>query len=100
MLEFNTNSIPSKSFHIAVGAFLGYKLGKAKLVQKYEIANVSIQNLFKQSFNVNDFQYGLTARIGYGKVNVFANYNLSTAFKANKTLAVQPFSLGFTLIPF
>jgi len=100
MLEFNTSSNPAKSFHMAVGALLGYKLGKAKLVQKYEIANVSIQNLFKQSFNVNDFQYGLTARIGYGKVNVFANYNLSTAFKGNKTLAVQPFSLGFTLIPF
>jgi|GEM_PF-209075 len=100
LLEFNTNSNPNKSFHIAVGALLGYKLGKAKLKQRYEINNSQIAIQMKNSFNINDFQYGLTGRIGYGKINLFATYHLSTLFKQNKTLAVNPFSIGLTIIPF
>jgi len=100
LLEFNTNSNPNKSFHIAFGPLLAYRLGRPKLVQKFETLNGDANLTLKNSFNVNDFQYGLTARIGYGKVNLFATYDFSNQFKNNKTLAVQPFHVGFTLIPF
>jgi hypothetical protein len=100
LLEFNTNSNPNKSIHFALGPILGYRIGKIKLKQKYEATNNEVENTIKKNYNINDFQYGLALRAGYSKVNVFATYNFSTMFKFGKTLAVNPFTVGVSLIPF
>jgi hypothetical protein len=34
--------------------------------------------------------------MGYGAIGLFANYNLTPLFQKDKTVAVYPFSAGFT----
>ena len=38
-----------------------------------------------------------TARIGWGWVNVFATYSLTTLFKTDRGPELYPFSVGLTI---
>lgn len=100
LLQYNSRKNPAKSFHFAVGPILGYRIFAIKLKQTYETADNEIRNTIKKSYNINDFQYGLTTRLGYGKMNLFATYHLSTLFRSGKTIDVHPFSIGLTVVPF
>jgi hypothetical protein len=100
MLEYNSRKNPHKSFHFAAGPILGYRIFAIKLKQEYEKEEKEVKDVYKKSFNINDFQYGVTARFGYGNINVFTTYNASTLFRSGKTLAVHPFSIGLTVVPF
>ncbi|BDX37637.1 hypothetical protein CYCD_09920 [Tenuifilaceae bacterium CYCD] len=53
-------------------------------------------------FNIATFRYGLTARVGYRGLRLFANYYPVQLFEKGKTngLEVYPFSVGLVLIPF
>lgn len=98
MIQFNTSKIHKKSFHFAVGGQVALKLG-SRSKQVYEVSDDKKRDIYKSSYNLNPFQYGLTARVGYGKFNVFANYNLSEMFKSGKGPELYPFQIGLTLIP-
>jgi hypothetical protein len=98
LLQFNTSKNHGKSFHLAVGGQVALKLG-SRSKQVYDVDGNKKRDIYKSDFNLNPFQYGLTARVGYGKVNVFANYNLSEVFKNNKGPELYPFQIGVTLIP-
>ncbi len=83
-------------FHIAAGVYGGVKLGsKTKVVYLYN--DTKIKNKEHDSFDMNPFKYGLTARIGWRKLNFFGNYNLSTLWMKNKGPEVYPFEIGITL---
>ncbi|HRG58172.1 MAG TPA: DUF2807 domain-containing protein [Bacteroidia bacterium] len=98
LLQFNTSKNHGKSFHFAVGGQVAVKLG-SRSKQVYNVEGDKKRDVFKSAYNLNPFQYGLTARVGYGKVNVFANYNLSEVFKNGKGPELYPFQIGLTLIP-
>ncbi len=84
-------------FHIGVGGYGGVKLGmKTKTV--YLDDNSKIKTKSHDDYKLNPFKYGLTARIGVRWFNVFANYNLSAAFKKNQGPDVYPFEVGITLL--
>jgi len=100
MLQYKSRKNPRKSFHFAAGPILGYRIFDIKLKQVYEKDEKEVNDTYKKSFNINDFQYGLTARFGYGKIKVFTTYNASTLFRTGKTLSIHPFSVGFTVVPF
>ncbi len=99
LLHFNTNEKNNKSFHFAIGVQGGLKLG-SRQKQVYTLRGADKRDILKSNLNLNPFQYGLTARIGYGKVNLFANYNLSELYKSGKGPKLYPFQVGITLIPF
>ena len=44
--------------------------------------------------NLNSFQYGLTARIGYGRLGASGYYSLVNLFKTDKGPGVVPVSIG------
>jgi hypothetical protein len=98
LFQFNTSKNHDKSFHFAVGGQVGIKLG-SRSKQVYYNDGDKKRDIFKSDYNLNPFQYGLTARVGYGKVNIFANYNLSELFKSGKGPELYPFQIGLTLIP-
>ncbi len=50
--------------------------------------------------NINDFRIGLTAMVGYGRVNVHFSYPLTDLFEDNKAEEMRPISLGLTFILF
>jgi hypothetical protein len=80
-------------FWIAGGAYGTLKLGsKTKLKDD---AKRKIRE--SKDYHINPLQYGLTARVGYGNLGVYANYSLSTFFKKNEGPELYPVSVGLTL---
>lgn len=49
--------------------------------------------------NIETFRYGITARIGYGKVNLFGYYSLTNLFKKGKGPELFPVSVGVVVTP-
>jgi len=89
--KFNNN------FHFGVGGMFGYRLG-THTKQVYKIND----NLFKpkvyDDFHLSPFRYGLTARIGWSFINLFANYSLSTFFESKEGPELYPLMIGVRLV--
>lgn len=71
-----------QSFRLGVGGYAGVKI-KSKQILKYEEDDQKIKVKQKGDFNVNDFNYGLSAYIGYGQLSLYAKYDLNPLFKDN-----------------
>ncbi len=97
LLEINTNSEnPRKSFHIAGGVEVGYKIG-SKTKQVYETGGYEYTVKQRGEYHLADLKYSSTVRIGYGDyVTVFANYGLSQLFEKDKGPDVYPFTAGIS----
>jgi hypothetical protein len=91
------NKKGNEIFHIGIGGYGAVKLGsKTKTVHIHE--NTKVKTKDHKNYRLNPFKYGITARVGYRKLNFFANYNLSTLFKDNKGPELYPFEAGITLV--
>lgn len=99
LIEFNTSNKVKKSAHIALGLVGGYRLG-ANVKQVYYINDKKYKNKTKDDYNLNDYKVSATARVGYGKVTFFGEYNLTGMFKNGQGPWVNPLTVGVTLIPF
>lgn len=99
MIQVLTSRNPKKAFHIGAGAILGLRIGTHSKV-KYEIDGDTKKDKDDESFNLNPFRYGFRVNIGYGKLNVFADYYASTLFKENRGPVLYPVNAGVTLIGF
>jgi len=98
ILEFQTNRFAKKnSFHIGGGVISGLRIGShTKMV--YDDGQKQKEKYRDDSgFGMRPFKFDLTGRIGWGKVNLFANYSLNSLFKDNKGPELYPFSAGITL---
>lgn len=81
------------AFSLAAGGFVGYRLGSwTKL--KYTTDGTTYKDKDHNSYNLEDFQYGLQGVIGYGDLHFFAKYNLNRLFKANQGPDTQVVSFG------
>ncbi len=81
-----------KSLRLGVGGYAGVKI-KSKQILKYEEDDQKIKTKQKGDFNVNDFNYGLSAYVGYGQLSLYAKYDLNPLFK-NNTVDQNNISLG------
>ena len=54
----------------------------------------------RDDFNLSPLRYGLSARVGYGALNFFANYSLQPMFEKGKGPELYPFTIGLTLLYF
>jgi hypothetical protein len=54
----------------------------------------------KNDFNLSPFRYGITARIGYRGLKLFANYYPTPLFEKDKGPELYPFSVGLILLSF
>ncbi|MDD2277513.1 MAG: outer membrane beta-barrel protein [Bacteroidales bacterium] len=54
----------------------------------------------RSDYNLSTFRYGLTARIGYRGLKLFANYYPTPLFEKGKGTEVNPFSVGLILLSF
>ena len=50
--------------------------------------------------NYEKWRLGITMRVAYGRIGVNAFYSASTIFDDGKGEAINPFSVGITLMPF
>lgn len=98
MLNLETNPYQkSKSFHINAGVYGNVLLG-AKTSQKTNNRKIKM----KDKFNLENFQYGLLAQLGYGPVTFYGTYGLNELFKPEKDngYKVNPITFGVKLLPF
>jgi acetyltransferase-like isoleucine patch superfamily enzyme len=54
----------------------------------------------KDDYNLSAFRYGITARIGYRGLKLFANYYPTPFFEESKGDEIYPFSVGLILLSF
>lgn len=97
-VELRFRSKPDKSFRrFSVAA--GFKIGV--LVQshtKYRDDGIKLKTYFIP--NLENFRYGPTFRIGYGKISLFGFYSLTNIFKDGKGTELTPFSAGIMVVPY
>jgi len=85
-----------ESFKLSAGGFAGYRLG-AHTKLKYQDNGNTIKDKDRGNFNLQDFQYGLNASIGYRDIELFGKYNLNSLFKENRGPDMQVVSFGVRL---
>ena len=97
ILEFQTNpNHGSRSFHINGGVIFGLKLGShTKTV--YDDGAETKTKVY-DDFNLNPIRLDATVGIGYGFINLFGSYSLTTLFKDKKGPEMYPATIGIQLI--
>jgi hypothetical protein len=122
LFEFQTNHYQNKnSFHFATGMVMGVRLSSHtkkyydewnkgfdvteynKETGKYEIlyTATSPDYAIAKDFNdyyLNPFKFDATVRIGWGFINLFANYSINTLFKKDKGPELYPWTVGITFV--
>jgi hypothetical protein len=99
-LRFKTGKSVKKTFRMAIG-IKGGVLFNAHTKRKYSdiIEDDKRKEKVIGDFALNDFRYGLTARIGYRYYNLFAYYSLSDLFNQDFGPQAKPFMIGITFSP-
>ncbi len=106
-----------EDFHFAAGALLGARLGShTKTVfmenqKEYQLIDPATHEVWKtvispredtekvyNDFNLNPFKVDAMVRMGWGYINLFGTYSLTTLFRSAKGPELYPFSLGLTLV--
>jgi hypothetical protein len=94
MLEFQ---IPvygeTNRIKISGGVVGGLRIG-SRQVQRYMVNDEKQKIKIKDDFYLRNFNYGFTARIGYGDVALFANYYPQTLFKNGMGPEIYPVTVG------
>ncbi len=93
--EFQIPVKNSSGIHAGFGV-----VGSLKLLSKYVQKYNGTKQKDKSDFQIPGFKYGLTFRIGYKYVNLFANYDFTPLFKENRGPEIFPVSAGLVIIPF
>ncbi|UTW63851.1 PorT family protein [bacterium SCSIO 12741] len=97
-VEIRYRSKPNSSGHswkAAVGFKVGFRLGSHTHV-------VTDEGVYKDFIhpNLTRTRYGLSARVGYGRVGLSGYYSLSTLFEEGKGQRLVPWNVGITISPF
>ncbi|HOW32224.1 MAG TPA: DUF2807 domain-containing protein, partial [Bacteroidales bacterium] len=96
MLEYQTNPrSKSNSFHAGAGVVGGLRIGSHT---KYVYDNGGKQkDKTPGDYYLNPFKVDGIVKIGWGVVNLYGTYSLSTLFRSGKGPELYPFSVGICL---
>lgn len=97
MLGFATNEDQSKAIRFAFGGQVSWRIG-SRLKQKYSQNGETVKPKVKSDYNLNPFLFHAIASVGYGPLNVYANYGLNTVFEDDKAPELYPFNAGIQLM--
>lgn len=124
LFEFQTNQYMKKnSFHIGAGMVMGVRVSshtkkyydewnKDFSVTQYNPATEAYEEVYiatspnyaiateYDDFYMNPFKFDATVRIGWGVINLFANYSVNTLFKKDKGPELYPWTVGITFVSF
>lgn len=96
MLNFNTAPDRDHGVSLSFGGYAGV-LWESHTKQKSDEEG---KNKVKDDFNLNNFRYGLTARLDFRWFDFYFNINLSELFDEENNLGTQTFTTGLNLINF
>ncbi|MCK5820910.1 MAG: outer membrane beta-barrel protein [Bacteroidales bacterium] len=83
----------NKRVILSGGVIGGLRIG-SRQVQKFINNGEKEKIKTKDTFNLRDFRYGFTARVGYGDVALFANYYPQTMFNDGMGPDIYPITVG------
>ena len=92
IFEFHTGHY-KKGFRIGLGVVGSLKCKSSTKVKWYEEGDKRKEKT-KGDFNVSPLDYALTARLGVGCVEVYANYSMVPLFKKGQGPEVYPLAVG------
>lgn len=118
ILEYQTNSYSNRdSFHISAGMVFGLRIGshtKIKFEEKNKeyalidpvsgnpayVKTSPERKRYKEfgSYHLNPFKADAMFMIGWGWINLYATYSLTTLFKEDQGPELYPFSIGLSLL--
>lgn len=93
-LNYKYNNGNRPAVRVGAGVYGSFLLG-SKLKQKVG----GEKEITKGDFNLNSTRYGVIGKIGYGGLNLYGKYDLSSFFKENEGPQTQAFSVGISIIP-
>ena len=117
MLEFNTNRarLPANAgelkakpdwsfsrthnFHMAAGV-VGSWLFDTMYKQKYTEGGRNVKHRSKDDYNLLPYRLAARAQIGYGPLNLFAEYALTPMFEKGTAPDLRALNVGITLVGF
>jgi hypothetical protein len=100
MLELQTGgNRRTERFHIAGGVVVGARVG-TNVKYRYDNDGKKRNEKVFDDFAIHPFKFDLAARMGWGRINLFATYALNTLFKEGKGPELYPFTVGLQLISF
>lgn len=82
-----------KMLFISGGVIGGLKIGSHTKVVYRESGNRQ-KDKIRDDFNLSPFRYGVTARLGFRALKIYANYYLNPLFEEEKVPEFYPFSIG------
>jgi hypothetical protein len=92
MIEIKTPlRMGHQRLYIAGGVIGGVNIGSHT---KYKYRNDKEKS--RSNFNLNQFKYDLTGRIGFGDFCVFVNYGMTPLFKEGRGPELYPVTFGFS----
>lgn len=75
----------NKSVRFGIGGFFGFKLGTRQYLEYVNSEGVKVEEVQKNNFNMNIFNYGLSTYIGYRSISLYVKYDLNPLFKDTNT---------------
>ena len=100
IFEFQTNSHHSfRSFHLGVGVVGGVRLGSHSKQVYTENGSGKTKPKTYDSFHLQPFRLDGTVRIGWGALNLYANYSIIEMFRKGSGPELYPFTIGL-ILPF
>ncbi|ARV05692.1 hypothetical protein BTO04_02815 [Polaribacter sp. SA4-10] len=84
----------NRSVRFGVGGFVGFKLGTRQYLEFKNAQGVDVEEVQKDSFNMNTINYGLSAYLGYRSTSLYVKYDLNPLFKNTETRNI---SIGIRL---
>lgn len=102
-IKFKTRADRKKRFKASVGFKIGYNISNYTKYKGEDVVEKTDDKIELKKSNIkyiNNWNYGLIARIGYGRYNIMAYYSLSKIFEEGKGPQIYPISVGLSIIPF
>ncbi len=94
---------PKKNeFFLMAGGYGSFKIG-SNYKAEWSEGGQKFEDKIKDDYNLNKFDYGLTARIGIDDINLFANYSLAPLFEEGKGFGPEnymPVTVGIMIVGF
>jgi hypothetical protein len=83
-------------FRIGAGMYAGYRIGSHTKI-KYEEDNNTRKDRDNNSYYLNNFRYGVTAKVGFRDFDFFMKYDLNEVFAENRGPRMNALTFGVVL---
>ena len=81
-----------KGMRLGLGGFVGYNINSKQFLS-YRVDGYRINERQKGNWNIEDWNYGVSAYLGYQETSIYVKYDLNPMFK-NNTIDQNNISLG------